>query len=110
MTRRPPSSTLFPYTTLFRSDLGIGAGDDVFLHSSMRAVGVIVGGAEAAVEAVLRVIGPDGTLVVPAYPLTGSMLEHLERGGIALDVRSTPSRMGKISETVRVRSDAYRSL
>src|SRR3712207_8193108 len=25
MIRRPPSSTLFPYTTLFRSDLGVDA-------------------------------------------------------------------------------------
>src|SRR2546427_9648272 len=32
MIRRPPRSTLFPYTTLFRSDffpLGVGPGDDV---------------------------------------------------------------------------------
>src|SRR2546422_7175597 len=27
MIRRPPRSTLFPYTTLFRSLLGLGAGD-----------------------------------------------------------------------------------
>ena len=27
MIRRPPRSTLFPYTTLFRSDRGSGAGD-----------------------------------------------------------------------------------
>src|SRR3712207_8235436 len=26
MIRRPPRSTLFPYTTLFRSDVGLGAG------------------------------------------------------------------------------------
>ena len=82
------------------ADLGIGVGDDVLLHSSMRGLGVIVGGAEAVVAAVVRVLGPEGTLLVPAYPLTGSMLEHLERGGIALDVRSTPSQMGKISDGV----------
>src|SRR6266567_3555348 len=29
MIRRPPRSTLFPYTTLFRSLLNIGAGDEV---------------------------------------------------------------------------------
>src|SRR2546427_1141713 len=28
MIRRPPRSTLFPYTTLFRSQLGVGKGDD----------------------------------------------------------------------------------
>src|SRR3712207_7471746 len=26
MIRRPPRSTLFPYTTLFRSELGVGVG------------------------------------------------------------------------------------
>src|SRR3712207_8249286 len=34
MIRRPPRSTLFPYTTLFRSDL------DVLLHRSARILGV----------------------------------------------------------------------
>src|SRR3712207_7909015 len=28
MIRRPPRSTLFPYTTLFRSQPGVGDGDD----------------------------------------------------------------------------------
>src|SRR3712207_8376346 len=28
MIRRPPRSTLFPYTTLFRSDLGLECGED----------------------------------------------------------------------------------
>src|SRR5438876_8529533 len=28
MIRRPPSSTLFPYTTLFRSHAAVAAGDD----------------------------------------------------------------------------------
>src|SRR2546430_13148145 len=27
MIRRPPRSTLFPYTTLFRSDMDLGVGD-----------------------------------------------------------------------------------
>src|SRR3712207_6937656 len=40
MIRRPPRSTLFPYTTLFRSRVGDRVGDDV-------AVGVT----EAAVDA-----------------------------------------------------------
>src|SRR3712207_6876011 len=30
MIRRPPRSTLFPYTTLFRSRKGSGISDDVF--------------------------------------------------------------------------------
>lgn len=90
--------------------LGLGAGDDVLLHSSMRGLGVIVGGPAAVLDAVRTVIGEEGTLLVPTYSLSGTMLEHLERGGIALDVRSTPSNMGKISETVRTRAGSRRSL
>src|SRR2546426_3407027 len=44
MIRRPPRSTLFPYTTLFRSDLGTGhgligrgGGDGPLHRSSLRA-------------------------------------------------------------------------
>src|SRR2546426_6632153 len=34
MTRRPPRSTLFPYTTLFRSQSGLGDGPEV--HALLR--------------------------------------------------------------------------
>src|SRR3989449_7443426 len=44
MIRRPPRSTLFPYTTLFRSDLAVGGeiGDD-----SVLLLGAAVGEPEA---------------------------------------------------------------
>src|SRR3989454_12657532 len=32
MIRRPPRSTLFPYTTLFRSHAGVGEGADLDRH------------------------------------------------------------------------------
>ena len=90
--------------------LGVRGGDDVMLHSSMRGVGVIAGGADTVLDAFQHVVGPTGTLLAPAYPLTGTMVEHLERGGVALDVRTTPSHMGKISETLRLRPGCHRSL
>src|SRR3712207_8146848 len=43
MIRRPPRSTLFPYTTLFRSDGHLGAqnlGDDRLAQEVHRAVGI----------------------------------------------------------------------
>src|SRR2546425_5139059 len=38
MIRRPPRSTLFPYTTLFRSSAGIGVAD--FLRAAMQDAGL----------------------------------------------------------------------
>src|SRR3712207_8807657 len=51
MIRRPPRSTLFPYTTLFRS-LEEGGRHDVFGRRPVggQAVGVVVDGARVAVE------------------------------------------------------------
>src|SRR5688572_32533215 len=34
MIRRPPSSTLFPYTTLFRSDVAHGGGHEAVLRAA----------------------------------------------------------------------------
>src|SRR2546427_2252948 len=36
MIRRPPRSTLFPYTTLFRSLVGRGLGNEGLLHNGVR--------------------------------------------------------------------------
>jgi aminoglycoside 3-N-acetyltransferase len=90
--------------------LGIKAGDDAIVHSSMRGLGVVEGGADAVVDAVLDVLGTEGTMLVPAYSMVSSMRDHLEQGGIALDARNTPSTMGKISETLRTKPAATRSL
>src|SRR2546422_5607282 len=36
MIRRPPRSTLFPYTTLFRSQIDLVTGDDETAHRRLR--------------------------------------------------------------------------
>src|SRR3712207_9111430 len=50
MIRRPPRSTLFPYTTLFRSDLAASSGIDV---NRVILVVWVLGGALAALGGVL---------------------------------------------------------
>src|SRR3712207_8055585 len=39
MIRRPPRSTLFPYTTLFRSQSPLALGADLVLHSASKYLG-----------------------------------------------------------------------
>lgn len=47
--------------------LGLRAGDVVLVHSSLKAIGWVCGGSVAVVEALLDVLGPGGTLVVPSH-------------------------------------------
>lgn len=80
--------------------LGLGAGSAVLVHSSLRAVGHVEGGADGLVDAVLRVIGPEGTLVAPTFTYRSPRF----------DPAATPGRTGAVGEALRVRRDAIRSL
>ena len=68
-------------------ELGLSDGDVVLVHSSLSSVGHVEGGAETVVEALLRVLGPSGTLVVPTF---GSF------GAITDAVRDLPSAVHSI--------------
>lgn len=47
--------------------LGVTPGMTLILHSSLSAIGWVVGGAEAVLLAVMDVLGPGGTLMVPTF-------------------------------------------
>ncbi len=76
--------------------LGLRAGDVVFVHSSLRAFGHVVGGAPAVVRALLALAGEQGTLVAPIF-------RHFFWDGPeqVWDRQRSPSLMGAISEAVR---------
>jgi aminoglycoside 3-N-acetyltransferase len=56
--------------------LGVRPGDCVMLHSSLSSLGQVEGGAATVVEAFLETMGPEGTLVTPAFT-PGAWFEHL---------------------------------
>ncbi len=47
--------------------LGIRPGELLMVHSSLSALGYVIGGAKAVVLALLEALGPDGTLAMPAF-------------------------------------------
>ena len=47
--------------------LGISKGDIVMVHSSLSALGEVIGGQEAVVRALLQSVGSEGTIVMPAF-------------------------------------------
>lgn len=86
------------------------------MHSSLSALGPVEGGAETVVDAILQSIGPDGTLIVPAFrdsvwgdpdEFTNSDCECTANDGLCTS--SQPGFQGIIPETVRRRSGSLRS-
>lgn len=89
--------------------LGIASGDTMFFHSSLKSIGYVEGGADAVLDAFLDVIGPEGTLSLPAlclYDWDGLSREQIER---AWDIATRPTYTGLIPETFRLRSGVTRS-
>jgi aminoglycoside 3-N-acetyltransferase len=92
------------------TDLGLGRGDVVFFHSSLKSLGWVEGGAEAVIEAFLDTIGPDGLVIVPTLTATfapGCIYPDLVVH--AFDPKETPSRVGAITDALWRRPEAFRS-
>jgi aminoglycoside 3-N-acetyltransferase len=118
---------LAPYTAAtLGSDLralGLNSGDTVLVHSSAGSLGFVAGGSQAVVQALLDVLGPDGTLVVPTHtpdnsdpagwgnpPVPASWWPVIREQAPGFDRARTPSRwMGVIAETVRTWPGALRT-
>jgi aminoglycoside 3-N-acetyltransferase len=84
--------------------LGIGNGQILFVHSSLRSLGYVAGGADTVVDALLDVVGPAGTLVVPTFTFAHSSLARP-----VFDPRHDASEMGRISEVARTWEGAQRA-
>lgn len=78
---------------------GIERGDVILMHSALSSIGQVEGGADAVIDAVLDVIGPEGTFAVSTMSF-----EH------PFDPANAPSTVGIISETHRKRPNSVRSL
>ena len=89
-------------------DAGLGEGDAVFIQAGMAVFGTIEGGPQAVIEALDRIVGEEGLVAMPAFPLTGPAIEHLRRHPV-FDARSDPSKMGAISERFRTSPGVVRS-
>jgi aminoglycoside 3-N-acetyltransferase len=87
--------------------LGLPQGGNVLVHSSLRSLGHVQGGADAVIDSLLAVLGPEGTLLVPT--LTGSEALSPQNPPV-FDPAATPGWTGIIPETLRKRPGAVRSL
>lgn len=84
-------------------DLGLGAGDRLLVHSSVEVLGWPEGGVEMYLDTLQRIIGADGTIVVPTFTFSFCT-------GAPFDLNATPSEnMGVFTELVRTHPHALRT-
>ncbi|MBO8163540.1 MAG: AAC(3) family N-acetyltransferase [Brevibacillus sp.] len=103
--------------------LGLRAGMTVIVHSSLRSIGWVCGGAIAVVQALMDVITEEGTLVMPAHsahysdpatwenpPVPQSWWEIIRNHMPAFEPAITPTYgMGAIAEAFRTWPQVCRS-
>jgi aminoglycoside 3-N-acetyltransferase len=106
--------------------LGVRRGGTVLVHASLSRLGFVCGGPVAVVEALLDVLGPAGTVVVPTQTVANSDPSRWTHNGTGdipprwwpkardtfppFDPERTPSRgMGVVAECVRTWPGARRS-
>ncbi len=118
-----PSPATVESLTSELAALGI-RGDVVILHVSLSALGWVCGGPLAVLEAVEAALGPEGTLVMPAFSSDCSDPRHWGNPAVpeswwptirdalpAFDPARTPTRaVGRVAETFRTWPGVVRSL
>lgn len=102
---------------------GVNPGDTLIVHTSMRTIGWIVGGAVTVIEALMEAVSDKGTLVMPTQstdigepsrwqhpPVPEAWWQIIRDETPPYNPETTPTRkMGIIVETFRKYPNVYRS-
>lgn len=98
-------------TNEFRK-IGIHAGTELEVHSSLSSFGHVTGGANAVIEALMDCVGESGSIFMPALRLSPKMERTQEDISLGIHVKikileenSKRTAMGTISDTFRARDD-----
>lgn len=83
---------------------GLAAGDLVLVHSALRRLGEVEGGADTVIAALLDALGGSGTLAMPTHTW-----KVVNRAQPVFHQALTPSCVGALSEVFRLRPGVGRS-
>lgn len=89
-------------------DLGVKAGNEIEVHSSLSSFGCVEGGAETVISALKEAVGEQGSIFMPALRLSRELplTEQDRKMGITTKIQILPencerSAMGIIADTFR---------
>lgn len=82
--------------------LGVEVGVTIFIHSSFRSLGSVIGGAETVMGAFKDAIGAEGLVLMPSFNL-------VEKRAETWDIETTPSTVGWLTEFFRQMDGTFRS-
>ncbi len=103
--------------------VGLERGDVVCAHIGIKRLGYVCGTAQSVIDALLEVLGSDGTLMMPSFsgensdpatwrfpPVPLEWIKPIRDETPPYDIHSTPTRqMGTVAELFRHRPGAVRS-
>lgn len=84
--------------------LGIKSGDILFVHSSLKSLGAVEGGAETVIAALEQSIAPEGLLLMPSFNLVDK-----DKRASTWNIDTTPSTVGYLTEFFRLMPGTVRS-
>jgi len=103
--------------------LGVAPGDIICAHTSMKALGLVIGGPRTVVEALQAAVSPGGTVMMPAFsgdlsdpaewqhpPVPTDQFLNIRKQIPAYDRARTPTRgLGQVAEYFRTYPGVRRS-
>ena len=82
-------------------NLGIEAGDHIGIGLSFKSLGNVIGGPDTFIDALLEVVGPEGTIMANTY--TPNLKNRV------FEIRYSSPNTGIVPEKIMIRKDAIRS-
>lgn len=92
------------------SGLGVMQGDILYMHVAFGKMPGLRGTTGEMIGALRELVGPGGTLLVPAAPARTRFLISYMRSDPVFDVNRTPTKLGLFQEIFRRTTGAFRSL